>query len=104
MALLNRCGLILLAVYYMWFVVLVNAQTVQLQSVEGMKVVSQEFEAIILLGGSLGVGKTFSTRPWKVFWTFWFTDKLIKTGYSGVFIAGQKQMFEMIDADIGHLI
>ncbi|GJV21187.1 protein MOR1 [Tanacetum coccineum] len=46
MALLNWCGLILLAVYYLWFVVLLNAQTVQLQSVEGMKVVSQEFEAI----------------------------------------------------------
>ncbi|GJU79011.1 hypothetical protein Tco_1276081 [Tanacetum coccineum] len=30
-----QCGLILLAVYYMWFVVLLNAQTVQLQSVEG---------------------------------------------------------------------
>ncbi|GKA07234.1 hypothetical protein Tco_0686458 [Tanacetum coccineum] len=58
----------------------------------------------VLLGGSPGIGKTFSTRPWKVFWTFWFTDKLIKIGYSGVFIAGQKQMFEMIDADIGHLI
>ncbi|GJY71756.1 hypothetical protein Tco_0475459 [Tanacetum coccineum] len=26
----------------------------------------------------------FSTRPWKVFWTFWFTDKLFRTGYSGV--------------------
>ncbi|GJS77914.1 hypothetical protein Tco_0727795 [Tanacetum coccineum] len=38
MALLNRCGLILLAVYYLWLVVLLNAQSVQLQSVEGMKV------------------------------------------------------------------
>ncbi|GJS95337.1 hypothetical protein Tco_0802305 [Tanacetum coccineum] len=47
MALLDRCGLILLAVYYLWFIVLLNAQTIQLQSMEGMKVVSQEFEAII---------------------------------------------------------
>ncbi|GJT66469.1 protein MOR1 [Tanacetum coccineum] len=179
MALLNKCGLIPLAIYYLWLVVLLNAQIVQLQSVEGMKVVCQEFEAIskdlevhlvddlitdadrlvsclaakvllkyrllllkyrmvmpwrltnlilllefihstlkkgfnhveakgfeflapttrrnsmrvlramqlknpVLLGGSPGVGKTFRTSPWKVFWA-WFTDKLIKTGYSGVF-------------------
>ncbi|GKA81188.1 reverse transcriptase domain-containing protein [Tanacetum coccineum] len=167
MALLNRCGLILLAVYYLWLVVLLNAQSVQLQSVEGMKVClaakvllkyrllllkyhlvmawtltilillsefihstlkkinclvvqllflsdnnveakafdflapttrrnsmrvlrAMQLKKTVLLGGSPGVGKTFRTSPWKVFF--------IKTGYSGVF--QKKKMFEMIDAHI----
>ncbi|GKB14127.1 protein MOR1 [Tanacetum coccineum] len=88
-------------------------------SVEGMKVICQEFEAInvpsasteIPSGNGMEIDNSdltfgihpfyikksfvgsksrrwkdeFSTRPRKVLWTFWFTDKLIRTGYSGVF-------------------
>ncbi|GJW66944.1 protein MOR1 [Tanacetum coccineum] len=52
-----------------------------------------------------GVGKTFSTSPWNVFWTFWFTDKdiLVIAESFRRRNSCQKQMFEMIDAHIGHI-